>query len=281
MPLAAIVVSFVVLVAAGPALAQTRKAVLHVTYVGVATTYNFGLQTTIEQGPPTLAGVYGTYQACVSWTMHGIVPVLFRHIGHQSQIAQRGPAKWTSAESAGRVAVDPTVGCPFGNQCPKPTDAHEQPCSTDGLSMYQPWAKSVSGGRLDAGLKRHFGIFLHVPVDTNAVVTPPDNPCGGFTGGKSNVGPIGFKPPLALNDGPEPKVSPQKLHAYEESLAPFAELRFTSTNQLQTKTFKFDFGRNWKAIGNQIGNPAIPATGQYFSNRITITATVDVSESPS
>ena len=282
LPLAAIVVAVGALVAGGPASAHIRKAVLHVTYVGVATTYNFGLQSMIEQGrttpPPTLGGVFGTYQARVSWELHGIVPVRFSDSPSSSRIAQRGPAKWTSAASMGRVSVDPTVGCPFGDQCPKPTDVHQQPCSTDGLSMYQPWAKSLSGGRLDAGVKRRFGIFLHVPIDGDAVVTAPDNPCGVFTGGKGNVGPIGFKPPLALNGGPTPKVSPRKLHAYEQALAPFAELRFTRTNQLKTKTFDVDFDWNWKATGNQLGNPAIPAIGQYFSNRITITSHVDVSE---
>ena len=127
-------------------------------------------------------------------------------------------------------------------------------------------------GRLEAGLKCRIAIFLHLPIDGTAVVTASHNPCAAFTGGKSNEGPIAFKPPLALNDGPTPKVSRTKLHAYEQAPEPFAELRFTSTNQLKTMTFDFGFDWNWKATGNQIGNPAIPATGQYFSNRLTITS---------
>lgn len=286
-PLAGIVVAVAVaaLAGAGPALAGTRKAVLHVSYVGVATTYNFGVETLIEQGrttpPPTLGAVFGTYQARVSWKLQGIVPVRFSDTRFSSRIAQRGPAKWTSATSTGRISVDPTVGCPFGDQCPKPTDPHHQACSTDGLSMYQPWAKSRSGGRLDAGVKRHFEILLHLPIDGNAVVTAADNPCAVFTGGKSNVGPIAFKPPLALNGGPTPKVSSSRSHAYDHALAPVADLSFTPTNRLKTKTFDFDFDWDWKATGNQLGNPAIPAIGQYFRNRITITSHVDVTEARS
>ena len=94
---------------------------------------------------------------------------------------------------------------------------------------------------MEAGLKCRIAIFLHLPIDGTAVVTASHNPCAAFTGGKSNEGPIAFKPPLALNDGPTPKVSRTKLHAYEQAPEPFAELRFTSTNQLKTMTFDFDF----------------------------------------
>lgn len=109
------------------------------------------------------------------------------------------------------------------------------------------------------------------------MVTPPKNACANFNGGTGNVGPINFKPPLALNDGPAPLVSPARMRAYGNALAPFAELGFGKNGTLTSRTFDFDFDWSWKAAGNQLGNPAIPAIGQYWSNRLTITSHVNVS----
>ncbi len=137
--------------------------------------------------------------------------------------------------------------------------------------MYQPWAKSLNGGRLD--IFRGDRIQLHLPLDANAVVTPAHNPCADFTGGTGNVGPIGFAPP----DGTRaPAPSRAQLLRYQEALAPVVKLVTTTSAQLRQTHFNEDFAWSWKAVGNQIGNPAQPAAGQYYTNSITVTSHVSV-----
>ncbi len=208
-------------VGTAPAYAS-HNGVLHVSYVGVATTYLFGLESQLQSNrttpPPSLEAVFGTYQARVSWQMDAAIPVALTPIigSRYYSIGQRHPAGWTTASSNGRVSVDGLVGCPFGSACPTQNSPGQQPpCTTDALSMDQPWAKSLNGGRLD--IFRGGRIQLHLPLDTNAVVTPAHNPCADFTGGTSNIGPIGFAPP----DGTRaPAPSRAQLLRYQEALAP-------------------------------------------------------------
>jgi hypothetical protein len=261
----------------------TTRASAFLTYEGNATVNDFGTLQGGGGGTKPGAAVWGTVTYDFSWKL--IAVVYFRVAGVEDNgkftlppdshiVALTNTVSYSNVESEmlGRVEVNEEAGCPFGAECPQPkTSSYFPPCSVE-MYTYVPWLER-GGAPSAAVLDGKLTFSAWNPSDADDVDGTSDNHCISAIPGPLLAGTIyNWSVPIRLEGGPQPKVDPVKLRQYKAAYHPTATFALSQITSHFSK--HFDVTWQWRAAGNQIGNPKIPAVGKPESYLLNVDSTM-------